>query len=213
MQAMRRDDLGRGIAPVFCANMPEPGTEGGDVTAALIGYADKVSVHAGGSVAFKVSSVGPDPYQAKLVRIVRGDPNPKGPGAKFEDLSHVFARTVTSREQRAWPGSYALVEGATAIKLPQALLIEALIWPTLPADGEQTVISRRDPQSGVGFALVLTADGMMLEVGSEKVAVGKPLRAHTWYRVWASADRSSGMLRVGQQPLKRAFPVDDEGEA
>ena len=69
------------------------------------------------------------------------------------------------------------------------------------------------PQSGAGFALVLTPDGMALEVGGARVVVGKPLRTRVWYRVWASADPATGMLRVGQQPLKRAFAVDDEGEA
>ena len=93
------------------------------------------------------------------------------------------------------------------------MAVEALIWPTLPTDGPQTVISRRDPATGAGFALVLTPDGMTLEVGDARVSVGKPLRAHTWYRVWASADTSTGMLRVGQQPLKRAFATDDEGDA
>ena len=88
-----------------------------------------------------------------------------------------------------------------------------MIWPTLAEDGPQTVLSRRDPASGAGFALVLTPDGMALESGTARVAVGKKLRSRIWYRVWASADPATGMLRVGQQPLKRAFAVDDEGEA
>ncbi|MBV8393992.1 MAG: N,N-dimethylformamidase large subunit, partial [Alphaproteobacteria bacterium] len=183
------------------------------MTAALTGYADRISMRAGQKIAFKISSVGPQPYQATLVRIVRGDPNPAGPPATYEDHSRVFKGEFPSRQQHAWPGSYALIEGAADLKLPQALMVEALIWPTLPADADQTVISRRDPAIGTGFALVLTKDGMTLEVGGESVCVGKPLRARTWYRVWASADRGSGMLRVGQQPLKRAFAVDDEGDA
>jgi ribonucleotide monophosphatase NagD (HAD superfamily) len=97
--------------------------------------------------------------------------------------------------------------------LAAALGVEALIWPTLPADGPQTVLSRRDPESGAGFALVLTPDGMALEVGGARVVVGKPLRARIWYRVWASADPATGTLRVGQQPLRRAHAVDDEGAA
>ena len=36
-----------------------------------------------------------------------------------------------------------------------------LIWPTLPTDGPQTVLSRRDPATGAGFALVATPDGMI----------------------------------------------------
>ena len=116
------------------------------MTAPLTGYADRISVRAGEKIAFKVSSVGPGPYHAMLVRIVRGDPNPAGPPAKIEDKSELFDGRFASREQRAWPGSYALIEGAKDIKLPGALSVEALIWPTLPDDGPQTVISRRDPR-------------------------------------------------------------------
>jgi len=181
------------------------------VTAALTGYADRISVRAGETIAFKVSSQGAGPFSASLVRIVCGDPNPAGPGPTFEDHSSSFAGTYPSRVQHARPGSYAIVD--TGIALPAALSVEALIWPTLPTDGPQTVLSRRDPATGAGFALVLTPEGMTLEVGKAKVAVGKPLRSRVWYRVWAIADSATGMLRVGQQPLKRAHAVEDEGEA
>lgn len=183
------------------------------MTAPLIGYADRISVRAGQKIAFKVSSTATGPYNASLIRIVRGDPNPAGPGVKFEDQSEHFDGRFPSREQRAWPGSYALIEGVSKAKLPASLSVEALIWPTLPGDSAQTVVSRRDPASGDGFALVMTPDGMMLEVSNVKVSVGRPLRPHTWYRVWASADPTSGILRVGQQPLKRAHAIEDEGEA
>ncbi len=183
------------------------------MTAPLTGYADRISVRAGEKIAFKVSSAGPGPYHAMLIRIIRGDPNPGGPPSKFEDQSELFDGRFASRQQHAWPGSYALIEGAKDLTLPGALAVEALIWPTLPEDEPQTVISRRDPATGTGFALVLTQDGMALECGGVRVVVGKKLRSRIWYRVWASADPATGMLRVGQQPLKRAFAVDDEGEA
>ena len=183
------------------------------MTATLTGYADRISVRAGETIAFKISSGGSGPFSASLVRIICGDPNPAGPGPTFEDHSDSFAGHYPSRAQHAWPGSYAIVEAARDGTLPPALAVEALIWPTLPTDGPQTVLSRRDPKTGAGFALVLTPDGMTLEVGEAKIAVGKPLRARAWYRVWASANSATGMLRVGQQPLRRAHAVDDEGEA
>jgi N,N-dimethylformamidase len=183
------------------------------VTAPLTGYANRISVRAGETISFKVSSAGPGPYHAMLVRIVRGDPNPDGPPVKLEDESERFDGRFASRVQNAWPGSYALVEGARNVKLPAALQVEALIWPTLPEDGPQTVIARRDPATGAGFAVVLTPDGMAIECGSARAVVGKKLRARAWYRIWASADPATGVIRVGQQPLKRAFATDDEGEA
>jgi N,N-dimethylformamidase len=183
------------------------------VTAPLTGYADRISVRAGETISFKISSAGPGPYSAMLVRIVRGDPNPGGPPVKLEDESDRFDGRFPSRVQHAWPGSYALIEGAREVKLPAALSVEALIWPTLPEDGPQTVIARRDPATGAGFALVLTPDGMAIECGKARAVVGKKLRSRAWYRVWASADPATGVLRVGQQPLKRAYATDDEGEA
>ncbi|MBN9489653.1 MAG: N,N-dimethylformamidase large subunit [Alphaproteobacteria bacterium] len=183
------------------------------MTVPLIGYADRISARAGEKIAFKISSVGPAPYRATMVRIVRGDPNPAAPSPKYEDLSRLFAGEFPSREQHAWPGSYAVIERAADLKPLSSLQVEALIWPTLPADDAQAVLSRRDPANGAGFSFLLTAKGMTLEVGGAKVTVGKPLRERTWYRVWASADPATGQLRVGQQPLKRAYASDDEGEA
>ena len=179
------------------------------MTAPLTGYADRISVRTGDKISFKVSSAGPGPYSAMLVRIVRGDPNPGGPPPKLEDLSELFDGRFPSRRQQAWPGSYAVVDRAADVKLPESLAVEALIWPTLQEDGPQTVIARRDAATGTGFALVLTPDGMALECGQERIAVGRPLRNRAWYRVWASADPATGMMRVGQQPLRRAFAVDD----
>ncbi len=183
------------------------------MTAPLIGYADRISARAGEKIAFKVSSTGDESFDAKLVRLVRGDPHPDGPPRKHEDLSDVFAGRFASRVQHARPGSYALVEGARDLKPLASLFVEALIWPTLPQDLPQCVISRQDPAGDAGFALVLTPEGMVLEVGTARVGTGKPMRSRTWYRVWASADPATGVLRVGQQPLKRAHAVDDEGEA
>ena len=182
------------------------------MTAPLIGYADRISARAGEKIAFKVSSAGPGPFNASLVRVVRGDPNPAGPPRKMEDLSDQFDGRFASRVQHAWTGSYALIE-AKDVRIAGALAVEAIIWPTLPEDGPQTVISRRDPQSGAGFALVMTPEGMALEVGGGRVVTGKQLRSRIWYRVWASADPETGALRVGQQPLKRAHAADDEAEA
>ena len=102
------------------------------MTAALIGYTDRISVRSGEKISFKVSSAGPTPYHAMLVRIVRGDPNPGGPPPKLEDLSELFDGRFASRVQHAWPGSYGLIEAARDKKLPASLQVEALIWPTLP---------------------------------------------------------------------------------
>ena len=103
-----------------------------------------------------------------LVRIVRGDPNPGGPAQKLEDESELFDGRFASRQQHAWPGSYALIERAADVKLPAALSVEALIWPTLPEDGPQTVISRRD--AGVRRGLRAGADARRHGAGMRRRA-------------------------------------------
>ena len=46
----------------------------------LTGYADRFSVAPGETIEFKVSSAAAEPYEARLVRVISGDPNPAGPG-------------------------------------------------------------------------------------------------------------------------------------
>ena len=49
----------------------------------ITGYGDKISVQPGDTVRFMVSCTSPQPYRARLVRVVCGDRNPAGPGVKL----------------------------------------------------------------------------------------------------------------------------------
>jgi len=53
----------------------------------LLGYTDKLSVRAGDTVGFKVSSLSDNPYSAELVRVICADPNPDGPGIIEEPVA------------------------------------------------------------------------------------------------------------------------------
>jgi N,N-dimethylformamidase len=50
----------------------------------LVGYTDRFPAAPGQEIAFKVSSAAGGPYRATLVRVVHTDPNPEGPGMKYE---------------------------------------------------------------------------------------------------------------------------------
>lgn len=63
----------------------------------LAGYADRFSVVPGETIAFKVSSALAGAYQARLVRVISGDPNPAGPGIRERDVSAPFAGSYPSR--------------------------------------------------------------------------------------------------------------------
>jgi N,N-dimethylformamidase len=182
----------------------------------LTGYADRLSVAPGETIAFKVSSTASAPYQARLVRVICGDPNPAGPGMKEEDLSAVFAGTYPSRQQAVPLGSYARVAPAPALQELTSFSLGATIWPTTPQRRQQGIVARYDPVQGAGLALFIDAQGAGALVGMgagqvRSVSVGKPLRERAWYRVWASYEAATQTLTVGQAPLQAAFMVDDTG--
>lgn len=183
-------------------------------TIPLIGYADRWSARPGETVAFKVSSRSAEPYRARLVRVILADPNPAGPGIKEEAVASGIEGSWPSRAQDAALGSYARIEGARL--QAEALTVSATIWPTIPDRNGQGILSWLDEASGLALVLdggqgasvrVATANGV------ETIAVGKPLLARAWYRVWASVDPATGAVSVGQEALRRFGGVDDTGTA
>jgi N,N-dimethylformamidase len=183
----------------------------------LTGYADRFSVAAGETIAFKVSCAVAGSYQARLVRVISGDPNPAGPGIRERDVPAPFAGSYPSRVQRVPLGSYARVPDAPALQALTSFRAEATIWSTTPATGRQGIIAKWDAATGAGFALWIDARGAGASIGdgrgAAEVEVGRPLRERAWYRVSMSYDAASGALSVRQAPLDPAFGVDDAGAA
>ena len=174
----------------------------------LIGYGDRLSVRPGETIEFKVASQGPAPFEASLVRIVCADPNPAGPGIQELPVAADFAGSYPSRAQAVPQGSHAHVEAGGALAKLDDITLVATIWPTMPGTGEQGILARFDPKTGAGFALALGADGSATAILGQatgaplRISVGKKLRPRTWYRVWASFDRTHGRLAVGQAPVR-----------
>ncbi len=183
----------------------------------LTGYADRFSVAPGEAIAFKVSCSLEQAYSARLVRVICGDPNPAGPGLREADLADVFRGAYPSRVQPVHLGSYARVARRCLRDVDSATLV-ATVWPTTPGKGRQGIAGSFDTRSATGFSLVIDAHGSAGAVigdgvRTHEIAVGKPLRERTWYRLWACYDARSGVLRVGQLPLTRMFGIDDRGVA
>ena len=185
----------------------------------LTGYADRLSVAPGENIEFKVSSQFTEPYSARLVRVICGDPNPAGPGIKEQEIAANFTGSYPSRQQPVQLGSYAYVSAESMAKLPalQSFSVVATIWPTTPAKCRQSVLSWFDKETMKGFALSIDEQGVHSVVGdgqgeSAELSLGKPLRSRVWYRVWLSYDAERGRLTIGQYPLLSALSVDDIGE-
>ena len=185
----------------------------------ITGYADRYSVAPGESIAFKISSASPEDYEARLVRVICGDPNPAGPGIREQPVEAAFAGRYPSRVQPIHNGSWARVVGPGPLDTLESFTVTATVWPTLPSlCRRQGLVSRVDAANGAGFTLEIDEAGALsatLSDGTRAVVLdtGKALRARAWYRVFLSYDADAGELRVGQQAVAPAMTVDDSGTA
>ena len=183
----------------------------------ITGYPDRYSVAPGQAIAFKVSSTSAEPYEAKLVRVISGDPNPAGAGMREVPVAAAFAGRYPSRVQLIHNGSCARVVAAAPLDTLGSFTLTAIVWPTLPCLGRrQGLISRIDAATGAGFTLDIDEEGSVAATVSDasgtcSTRVGKTLRARVWYRVFLSYDAGAGELRAGQQALAPALMVDDSG--
>ena len=183
----------------------------------ITAYADRYSVAPGETVAFKVSSAASEDYEARLVRVISGDPNPAGPGVREQPVDAAFAGRYPSRVQPIYSGSYARVSATAPLDALRSFTVTATIWPTLPVlPRRQGLVSRVDAATDAGFTLEIDEEGSLAATlsdgaGTSTASVGKALRARAWYRVFLSYDADRGGLALGQQALAPAMRVDDSG--
>lgn len=184
----------------------------------LLGYADKISIAPGESIAFKVSSEDGAAYQAGIVRLFNADANPAGPGYREQILPDASWQ-IAGRRQPVYPGSCAVIPATAALRGLQSFHFRVLVWPSLPEQADQVIASLWNPQSEAGFILAIDGDqGANLRLGdgaggSERLCLGLPMLARHWYRLEAWFDAESGRARLLQQPLHRYPGLSDGGEA
>jgi N,N-dimethylformamidase len=163
---------------------------------AITGYLDRFSHRAGESFTAHVSLAAAGPARARLVRVIGGDPNPAGPGMRFEDLSTVFAAEFAGERQQTRLGSYGLVPAGPPRESNAACCWTVLVWTAAPREA-RTVLAEGGVVLRVGAAGASAV--VEWEGGSATVATGAAMLARRWYRVWLSADPASGRLLIGQQ--------------
>ena len=78
----------------------------------IIGYADKLSLAPGETIAFKASCEDIAQYRADIVRLVCADLHPQGRGWIEEEIATPVSGSYPGREQAIPVGSWALVEAA-----------------------------------------------------------------------------------------------------
>ena len=168
-------------------------------------YADRLSVRPGEDIAFKVSSQVDGDYEARLVRIVCGDANPKGPGLVEEPVAAAFEGRYRGRSQPVHQGSYVAIAKGADLSGTDGVTFVATVWPTTPGDGKrQGVLSAFDPTTRVGFALAIGEDGSAeARLGSTRGKTRGPPGGREWGRSWESRDGARRKLMVGQGRLVR----------
>jgi N,N-dimethylformamidase len=182
----------------------------------IVGYSSRLVVAPGEPIEFMVSARQGE-YRASLVELIHGNPDPAGPGFKEAPLAAAFEGRYPGTEHALRPGSCVRVASAGALDLGREFGLEALIWPTLPGEGEQALISRWSEAEQRGFALSLDAHGnLTLRLGGGEGAAAaviarKPLRARTWYRVGARLE--GGVAVVWAEPAGAWFGDRERVEA
>jgi N,N-dimethylformamidase len=176
------------------------------VTLAIVGYADQWSVRPEDTIAVMVSCEGAS-YRAEVVQLICGDDSPKGPGYKERPVEHPANGAYPGRRQRINAGSYVLVPANPLLESVASFTLQALIWPTTPGRGAQTLLGRWEPERQAGYALIIDEEGALaLWVGDgdrhEVFSTGAPLDARAWYRISAGYDAETRAVRVLQQPLR-----------
>ena len=177
----------------------------------ITGYLDRFSHRPSESFTAFVSVRDGGTYRGRLVRVLSSDPNPNGPGVRFEDLSHLFDRSLPGRRQAIRLGSYGIVAAGPARDAEAACTWTVLVRPAL-----QMQVRSCWPRKArhAGFTLFIGEDGATARIASAGatvvVAAGAPIQAARWYRVWLGADPVSGRVVVGQQALDGAAPKTAE---
>jgi N,N-dimethylformamidase len=166
----------------------------------IVGYSSRFVAAAGERIRFMVSTRLAR-YEATLVRLIHGNPDPRGPGFKEAAIPSRFAGEYDGVEQPLRAGSYVRVGPHEALELPEGFTVGAWIWPTLPGEGEQAIVARWSEVDRRGFVLLIDEQGRLaLRVGSGTdtavvVSDSPPLRARTWYRVAAEVTHGEAVVR------------------
>ncbi len=168
----------------------------------ITGYLDRFSHRPGETFTAHVSVRDGGAYRARLVRVQSGDPNPDGPGMRFEDISHRFDRAFTGRRQPIRLGSYGLVSAGPPHDARSACTWTVLVHPGVAHAGQ---VLLAEEAGDVSVALLVGANGATARISSAgatvELATGAAMQAARWYRVWLAADPASGRVLVGQHPL------------
>ncbi|OJY76892.1 MAG: N,N-dimethylformamidase large subunit [Rhodospirillales bacterium 70-18] len=174
---------------------------------AITGYLDRFSHRPGEAFTAHVSLHEPGPARARLVRVLGADPNPAGPGMRFEDLAAVFDTRFHGQRQATRLGSFGLVEAGPRRDRRAGCTWSVLVWAGAAA-AARTVLAE---EGAAHVALRAGADGAAAVLawpgGTLTLATGARMAPRRWYRLWLAADPASGQVTLGQCALEDGVPA------
>jgi len=170
-------------------------------TTSVLGYAWPLVASPGEEITFQLSSPTLSSAEAVLVRVRCGDPDPNGPGLRLEELPASFDRTIGLTHQPIRPGSCAVVADAPPLSALRSFTAGAFLWPTLPGERAQTVLSRWCGDTSEGWRLGLDETGRLefvlaMQGKSWRVATTEPLLSREWVLAGAAWDADAGRIRI-----------------
>ncbi len=184
----------------------------------ITGYSDRLGVRPGESISVMVNCELPR-YRADIVRLICGDHSPDGPGFKEKVVKASVNKRYKGRRQTIEAGSHAEIASRPLLEGIESFTVQAMIWPTTPEKGLQGLVTKWNPRTDSGFALVVDEGGSVaLRLGRgdgkvQTVSVGMPMLERHWYLAAATFDAASGVATVYQEPLKRQARIQDGGTA
>ncbi len=170
----------------------------------IMGYGDRLSVAAGDRINFQVHTDEPVSYNARIVRIIHGDANPRGPGFKADAVATPIDGSYQGRPQRTQLGSYVEIPHHPAFERLTSFTVAAMIWPTLPDRGRQGLLTHW--LGDAGFRLEVGADGALAAIlgdgnGQTILSAAQPMLSRRWYLAALSYDAAAKSLTLVQEPL------------
>ncbi|TXH35590.1 MAG: N,N-dimethylformamidase [Rhodospirillaceae bacterium] len=193
-------------APLAGIDRGDPDMRTGLPRKRIAGYASRMSVRPGDRIDFMVSCEDVSDYAAEIVRLISGDHHPDGMGFVEEPVQTDIAAKHKGRFQQLYAGSFAVIDDIEAFRPVTDFTLQAMIWPTAPGKGRQTLMGRRLSANKTGFALVLDEAGALaVEIGDGKairtISTDTPLREREWAFVAATFNASNGTLKLYQEPV------------
>jgi N,N-dimethylformamidase len=166
----------------------------------IVGYTDRLSVRAGESIDFKISSDGGQ-YSAQIIKLIHGDEDVQGPGYKAIDVPAAVNGMYQGLHYAVPNGSYVVVEDDAALRGVRSFTLAAWILPTAVERGVQAIIGTFGPR-GAGYGLFVGADRRIeLRLGDTRSGVDSTACTTAtpeglWQFVAASVNRERGTVTL-----------------